>query len=68
MKMAASFQETCTADTYKPGLVWGWVNIPAGTLAESSILYTQSNRWTDRQADSSIPLKTLILQGYNDQH
>ena len=62
------FQKTCNEDMKKPGLIWERVNIPASTLTETSILYTRIARlthgWTDRQADSSIPPKTLVLRGY----
>ena len=44
---------------------------PASALTETSILLTDrhtdrhTDTWTDRQADSSIPPKTFVLQGYN---
>ena len=46
-------------------------NTPASALTDTSILYTdelthrQRVTWMDRQADSSLLLKTFILQGYN---
>ena len=48
-----------------------WLNTPASALTDTSILYTdglthgQTDTWMDRQADSSLPLKTFILPGYN---
>ena len=45
----------------------------ASALTGSSILYTdglthgQTDTWMDRQADSSLSLKTLILPGYNKE-
>ena len=47
------------------------LNTPARALTETSILYTdglthgQMDTWVDRQADSSLPLKTFILPMYN---
>ena len=42
-------------------------NTPASTLIESGEVFcTQTDRWTDRQADSSIPPKTLVLLWYNN--
>ena len=31
-------------------------------------IYTQTDTWTDRQADSSIPPKTFFLRGYKNTH
>ena len=42
-------------------------------MTDTSILYTdgpthgQTDTWMDRQADSSLPLKTFILPGYNKE-
>ena len=51
-----------------------WLNTPASALTETSILYTdglthgQTDKWMDRKADSSLPLKTFILSGYNKRN
>ena len=48
-------------------------NTPACALTDTNILYTdglthrQTYTWMDRQADSSLPLKTFILPGYNKE-
>ena len=46
---------------------------PTSALTDTSILYIdglthgQTNTRMDRQADSSLPLKTFILPGYNKE-
>ena len=50
-----------------------WLNTHASALTDTCILYTdglthrQTDTWMDRQADSSLPLKTFILPGYNKE-
>ena len=47
--------------------------MPTSALTDTSILnkdgltYRQTDTWMDRQADSSLPLKTFILPGYNKE-
>ena len=49
------------------------LNTPAIALTDTSILYTdrlthrQADTWMDRQAHSSLPLKTFILLGNNKE-
>ena len=50
-----------------------WLNTPTSALTQIKILYTHTDGhkdgWTDtqmdREADSSIPTKTFVLQVYN---
>ena len=39
------------------------LSIPASTLTETSILYTEKHTWIDRHIDSSIPTKQLFHKG-----